>query len=171
MCFVLVWQTHRIRSNLEIRPQICTREGFPRAAGCLVIVLLAILLLVCAYFFQVMAHFVVPLFLAAVLVVCSSRSTACVDRKIPGQPRFPRWLPRCSSCWRCAAYRMAGMEGVVNTATVTRFIYAALTSERTRTTCCSDVDAEDGLWTTLTTTRRRAAEQEGVNEQVFLSVV
>jgi predicted PurR-regulated permease PerM len=51
------------------------------------IVLLAILLLVGAYFFQVMAHFVVPLFLASVLVVVFKPLHARVVQQIPFYPR------------------------------------------------------------------------------------
>lgn len=52
------------------------------------IVLLAILLLVGAYFFQVMAHFVVPLFLASVLVVVFKPLHARVVEQIPFYPRI-----------------------------------------------------------------------------------
>jgi predicted PurR-regulated permease PerM len=52
------------------------------------IVLLAILLLVAAYFFQVMAHFVVPLFLASVLVVVFKPLHARVVGQIPFHPRL-----------------------------------------------------------------------------------
>ena len=52
------------------------------------IVLLAILLLMGAVFFQVMAHFVVPLFLAAVLVVVFKPLHAWVMQHIPGYPRL-----------------------------------------------------------------------------------
>ncbi len=51
------------------------------------IVLLAILLLVSAVFFQVMAHFVVPLFLASVLVVVFKPLHSRVVYQIPGYPR------------------------------------------------------------------------------------
>jgi predicted PurR-regulated permease PerM len=51
------------------------------------IVLLAILLLMGAMFFQVMAKFVVPLFLAAVLVVMFKPLHIWIREKIPGYPR------------------------------------------------------------------------------------
>ncbi len=51
------------------------------------IVLVAILLLMGAIFFQVMAHFVVPLFLAAVLVVVFKPLHAQVVSRIPAYPR------------------------------------------------------------------------------------
>jgi predicted PurR-regulated permease PerM len=51
------------------------------------IVLLAILLLMGAMFFQVMAKFVVPLFLAAVLVVMFKPLHMWIRHKIPGYPR------------------------------------------------------------------------------------
>jgi predicted PurR-regulated permease PerM len=51
------------------------------------IVLLAILLLMGAMFFQVMAKFVVPLFLAAVLVVMFRPLHMWIRHKIPGYPR------------------------------------------------------------------------------------
>jgi predicted PurR-regulated permease PerM len=52
------------------------------------IVLLAILLLMGAVFFQVMAHFVVPLFLAAVLVVVFKPLHTWVVHHIPGYTRL-----------------------------------------------------------------------------------
>ncbi|HYO25926.1 MAG TPA: AI-2E family transporter [Lacipirellulaceae bacterium] len=52
------------------------------------IVLLAILLLTSAVFFQVMAHFVVPLFLAAVLVVVFKPLHEWVVMRLPGYPRI-----------------------------------------------------------------------------------
>jgi predicted PurR-regulated permease PerM len=52
------------------------------------IVLLAILALMGAVFFQVMAHFVVPLFLAAVLVVVFKPLHAWVIHHIPGYPKL-----------------------------------------------------------------------------------
>jgi predicted PurR-regulated permease PerM len=52
------------------------------------IVLLAILLLLGAMFFQVMAKFVVPLFLASVLVVVFKPLHIWVREKIPGHPRL-----------------------------------------------------------------------------------
>lgn len=51
------------------------------------IVLLAILLLMGAMFFQVMAKFVVPLFLAAVLVVMFKPLHMWIRERIPGYPR------------------------------------------------------------------------------------
>jgi len=56
------------------------------------IVLLAILLLMGAVFFQVMAHFVVPLFLAAVLVVVFKPLHASVLHHIPGYVRLAALL-------------------------------------------------------------------------------
>jgi predicted PurR-regulated permease PerM len=53
-----------------------------------VIVLIAILLLMGAVFFQVMAHFVVPLFLASVLVVVFKPLHAAVIDHLPGYPRL-----------------------------------------------------------------------------------
>lgn len=53
-----------------------------------VIVLVAILLLMGAVFFQVMAHFVVPLFLASVLVVVFKPVHVAVVERIPGYPRL-----------------------------------------------------------------------------------
>ncbi len=56
------------------------------------IVLLAILLLVSTVFFQVMAHFVVPLFLASVLVVVFKPLHARVVDHVPGYPRVSALL-------------------------------------------------------------------------------
>ena len=61
-------------------------SAVPRVVS--VIVLVAILLLMGAVFFQVMANFVVPLFLAAVLVVVFKPLHAWVVRHIPGYPRL-----------------------------------------------------------------------------------
>jgi predicted PurR-regulated permease PerM len=64
-----------------------TREiAVPRVVS--FIVLLAILLLMGAMFFQVMAKFVVPLFLAAVLVVMFKPLHMWIRRRIPGYPRI-----------------------------------------------------------------------------------
>jgi predicted PurR-regulated permease PerM len=62
------------------------KSAMPRVVS--FIVLLAILLLVGAIFFQVMAHFVVPLFLASVLVVVFKPLHARVVKQIPYHPRI-----------------------------------------------------------------------------------
>ena len=56
------------------------------------IVLLAILLLIGTMFFQVMANFVVPLFLAAVLVVVFEPLHIWARLKLPGRPRAAAML-------------------------------------------------------------------------------
>ena len=59
------------------------------------IVLLAILLLVGAIFFQVMAQFIVPLFLAGVLLVVFQPLHAWTLKRVPGHPRICAAITTC----------------------------------------------------------------------------
>ena len=50
-------------------------------------------------FFQVMAKFVVPLFLAAVLVVVFKPLHVAVREQLPHHPRLAALATTCSFCW------------------------------------------------------------------------
>ncbi len=61
-------------------------RGFPRVIS--VLVLIAVVMLVAALFFRVIASFIVPLFLAAVLVVVFEPLHKWVTSRIPGRPNI-----------------------------------------------------------------------------------
>ncbi len=61
-------------------------RGFPRVIS--VLVLIAVVMLVAALFFRVIASFIVPLFLAAVLVVVFEPLHKWVASRLPGRPKL-----------------------------------------------------------------------------------